>query len=196
MLQTPLLYLLYSLIVILFRNYLLVCLYRGLCRELQGRKDCEYLSSCLGNVCSRCRILQISSVALVNIVKIHESSNCIFFDLTQETLKELQIFINDTEHDKCQDSVALDSRDDYKSKDAAESETSEDPPNKRAKLETSITDVQSEEEAAAVVKSKDGDSHVCVVCLGILQGLCGTTQAIKVCALDSIHCFRLHCRQC
>lgn len=129
-------------------------------------------------------------------VKIHESSNCIFFDLTQETLKELQIFINDTENDKCQDSVALDSRDDYKSKDAAESETSEDPPNKRAKLETSITDVQSEEEAAAVVKSKDGDSCVCVVCLGILQGLCGTTQAIKVCALDSIHCFHLHCRQC
>lgn len=69
MLQTPLLYLLYSLIVILFRNYLLVCLYRGLCRELQGRKDCEYLSSCLGNVCSRCRILQISSVALVNMSK-------------------------------------------------------------------------------------------------------------------------------
>lgn len=98
----------------------------------------------------------------------------------EETLKELQIFINDTENDKCQDSVALDSRDDYKSKDAAESETSEDPPNKRAKLETSITDVQSEEEAAAVVKSKDGDSHVCVVCLGILQGLCGTTQAIKI----------------
>uniref|UniRef100_A0A3Q2WIL8 tRNA pseudouridine(55) synthase n=1 Tax=Haplochromis burtoni TaxID=8153 RepID=A0A3Q2WIL8_HAPBU len=113
-------------------------------------------------------------------VKIHESSNCIFFDLTQETLKELQIFINDTENDKCQDSVALDSRDDYKSKDAAESETSEDPPNKRAKLETSITDVQSEEEAAAVDKSKDGDSRVCVVCLGILQGLCGTTQAIKI----------------
>ncbi|XP_026027843.1 tRNA pseudouridine synthase Pus10 isoform X2 [Astatotilapia calliptera] len=98
----------------------------------------------------------------------------------EETLKELQIFINDTENDKCQDSVALDSRDDYKSKDAAESETSEDPPNKRAKLETSITDVQSEEEAAAVVKSKDGDSRVCVVCLGILQGLCGTTQAIKI----------------
>uniref|UniRef100_A0AAX7TC20 tRNA pseudouridine synthase Pus10 n=1 Tax=Astatotilapia calliptera TaxID=8154 RepID=A0AAX7TC20_ASTCA len=86
----------------------------------------------------------------------------------EETLKELQIFINDTENDKY----------------AAESETSEDPPNKRAKLETSITDVQSEEEAAAVVKSKDGDSRVCVVCLGILQGLCGTTQAIKVCALD------------
>lgn len=98
----------------------------------------------------------------------------------EETLKELQIFINDTENDKCQDSVALDSRDDYKSKDAAESETSEDPPNKRAKLETSISDVQSGEEAAAVVKSKDGDSRVCVVCLGILQELCGTTQAIKI----------------
>uniref|UniRef100_A0A669C7E2 tRNA pseudouridine synthase Pus10 n=1 Tax=Oreochromis niloticus TaxID=8128 RepID=A0A669C7E2_ORENI len=75
-----------------------------LCRQLQGKKDCEYLSSYLGNV--------------------------------------------------------------Y-------------PPNKRAKLETSITDAQSEEGAAAVVKLKDGDSRVCVVCLGILQELCGTTQAVK-----------------
>ncbi|XP_035770369.1 putative tRNA pseudouridine synthase Pus10 [Neolamprologus brichardi] len=99
----------------------------------------------------------------------------------EETLKELQIFINDTENDKCQDSVALDSRDDYKSKDAAESETSEDPPNKRAKLETSISDVQSEEEAAAVFSL---DVHLYLLLM------------LKICALFMTISFKILQHSC
>lgn len=99
--------------------------------------------------------------------------------LTQDTLKELQAFISNTEN-KPQDSAAAESPEgNNKSHDAAVSEPPEDPPSKRAKLEPSATG--SEEDAA--VKLKDEESSVCVVCLGILQELCGTTQAVKVCVL-------------
>uniref|UniRef100_UPI0037E8E97D tRNA pseudouridine synthase Pus10 n=1 Tax=Semicossyphus pulcher TaxID=241346 RepID=UPI0037E8E97D len=104
-----------------------------------------------------------------------------------ETLKELQAFIRDTENDKPQDSeTAVESTEENnKSHDAAVSEPAEDPPSKRAKLEPSAADAPSEEAAAAAaaaaaVKLKDGESSVCVVCLGILQELCDTTQAVKI----------------
>uniref|UniRef100_A0A671TH36 tRNA pseudouridine synthase Pus10 n=1 Tax=Sparus aurata TaxID=8175 RepID=A0A671TH36_SPAAU len=57
----------------------------------------------------------------------------------------------------------------------------EDPPSKRAKLEAG----PSEEDAAAAVKLKDEESRVCVVCLGILQDLCGPAQALKVCTVKA-----------
>lgn len=56
----------------------------------------------------------------------------------------------------------------------------EDPPSKRAKLEPSGSDAPSEEDAA--VRLKDEEPRVCVVCLGILQDLCDSSQAVKVCA--------------
>uniref|UniRef100_A0A8P4GF43 tRNA pseudouridine synthase Pus10 n=1 Tax=Dicentrarchus labrax TaxID=13489 RepID=A0A8P4GF43_DICLA len=74
----------------------------------------------------------------------------------QDTLKELQDFISSAEN--------------------TVSEPPEDPPSKRAKLELSATGAPSEEDAAAVVKQKDEESCVCVVCLGVLQELCGPTQ--------------------
>uniref|UniRef100_A0A671TH40 tRNA pseudouridine synthase Pus10 n=1 Tax=Sparus aurata TaxID=8175 RepID=A0A671TH40_SPAAU len=43
----------------------------------------------------------------------------------------------------------------------------------------------SEEDAAAAVKLKDEESRVCVVCLGILQDLCGPAQALKVCTVKA-----------
>ncbi|XP_010728595.2 tRNA pseudouridine synthase Pus10 [Larimichthys crocea] len=99
----------------------------------------------------------------------------------QDTLKELQAFISNTENTKSQDSTAAESAEgNNKSLDAAASETSEDPPSKRAKLEPSVTEAPSEEDAAAVLKLKDEESRVCVVCLGILQELCGNTQAVKI----------------
>ncbi|XP_070846907.1 tRNA pseudouridine synthase Pus10 [Chaetodon trifascialis] len=114
----------------------------------------------------------------------------------QDTLKELQAFISNTENTKSQDSAAADStegnyksqdsaaadstEENYKSQDAAVSEPPEDPPSKRAKLEPSETAAPSEEDSAAVVKLKDEESGVCVVCLGILQDLCGTPQAVKI----------------
>ena len=107
-----------------------------------------------------------------------------FFHLTQDTLKELKAFISNTENPKTQDSASAESTDENnKSHDAAVSEPPEDPPSKRAKLEPG----PSEEDAAAAVKLKDEESRVCVVCLGILQELCGPTQAAKVCVLLNIH---------
>uniref|UniRef100_A0A3Q1EC55 tRNA pseudouridine synthase Pus10 n=1 Tax=Acanthochromis polyacanthus TaxID=80966 RepID=A0A3Q1EC55_9TELE len=99
----------------------------------------------------------------------------------QETLQKLKAFLTDTENGKCQDSAQPDSTDENnKSHDAAVSETPEDPPSKRAKLDPSAAAAQPEEDAAAVGGLKDDDSHVCVVCLGILQELCGTVQAVKI----------------
>ncbi|XP_076585226.1 tRNA pseudouridine synthase Pus10 [Chaetodon auriga] len=99
----------------------------------------------------------------------------------QDTLKELQAFISNTENTKSQDSAAAESTEGhYKSQDAAVSEPPEDPPSKRAKLESIDTAAPSEEDSAAVVKLKDEESGVCVVCLGILQELCGTPQAVKI----------------
>lgn len=107
--------------------------------------------------------------------------------LTQDTLKELQAFISNTENSKPQDS-AESTEGNNKSHDAAVSEPPEDPPSKRAKLEPSAT---GSEEDAAAVKPKDAESSVCVVCLGILQDLCGTTQAVKVRVLSP---WRLQCQ--
>lgn len=95
----------------------------------------------------------------------------------QDTLKELQAFISSTENPKTQDAASAESTDENnKSHDAAVSEPPEDPPSKRAKLEAG----PSEEDAAAAVKLKDEESRVCVVCLGILQDLCGPAQALKI----------------
>lgn len=99
----------------------------------------------------------------------------------QETLKKLKAFITDTENGKCEGSASPDSRDENsKPHDAVVSETPEDPPSKRAKLESSAAAAQPEEDAAAVVELQDDESRVCVVCLGILQELCGTVQAVKI----------------
>ncbi|XP_041820495.1 putative tRNA pseudouridine synthase Pus10 isoform X2 [Chelmon rostratus] len=100
----------------------------------------------------------------------------------QDTLKELQAFISNTENTKSQDAAAAaeSTEGNNKSQDAAVSEPPEDPPSKRAKLEPSATGALSEEDTAAVVKLKDEVSGVCVVCLGILQELCGTPQAVKI----------------
>ncbi|XP_044045444.1 putative tRNA pseudouridine synthase Pus10 isoform X2 [Siniperca chuatsi] len=93
----------------------------------------------------------------------------------QDTLKELQAFISSTENSKAEST-----EENTKSHGAAGSEPPDDPPSKRAKLAPGVADAPSEEDAAAVVKLKDGESCVCVVCLGILQELCGTTQAVKI----------------
>ncbi|XP_028266816.1 tRNA pseudouridine synthase Pus10 [Parambassis ranga] len=99
----------------------------------------------------------------------------------EQTLEELQAFIVDEENGKCQDCAATESTGtNDKSHDAALSETSEDPPSKRAKLEPSVSATKSEEDSAALVKQKDEESRLCVVCLGILQELCGTIQVIKI----------------
>ncbi|XP_069023532.1 tRNA pseudouridine synthase Pus10 isoform X1 [Embiotoca jacksoni] len=82
----------------------------------------------------------------------------------QKTLKELQAFIVDTEDNKCPDSAAVDPKDENnKSHDASVSEASEEPPSKRVKLEP-----------------EDEDRPVCVVCLGVLEELCGPVQAVKI----------------
>ncbi|XP_056227174.1 putative tRNA pseudouridine synthase Pus10 isoform X1 [Seriola aureovittata] len=98
----------------------------------------------------------------------------------QDTLKELQAFICDTENSKSQDSAASEATDENnKSHDAAVSEAPEEPPTKRVKLESSGTDAQSEEDAAAVTL-KEEESSVCVLCLGILHQFCGAPQAVKI----------------
>ncbi|XP_072239728.1 tRNA pseudouridine synthase Pus10 [Leuresthes tenuis] len=89
----------------------------------------------------------------------------------QETLKELRAFIVDSENSKVQDSADQDSTLENKSHDAAVSETHQDPPCKRVKLEPSGTSTQLEELE---------ESRVCVVCFGILQDLCGKIQAVKI----------------
>ncbi|KAM7009319.1 tRNA pseudouridine synthase Pus10 [Tautogolabrus adspersus] len=99
----------------------------------------------------------------------------------QETLKELQAFISDTENSKAQDPKAVESTEENsKSQDAAGSEPPDDPPSKRAKLEPIVASAPSEDDSACGVRLKDEESSVCVVCLGILQEICGTTQAIKI----------------
>ncbi|PWA29292.1 hypothetical protein CCH79_00013939, partial [Gambusia affinis] len=90
-----------------------------------------------------------------------------------ETLKELQTFIMEKENNKVQDSA------DFKPHDTDLSQTVEDPPCKKAKLDPTEA-VQSETDAAAMVTQKKEESSVCVVCLGILQDLCGPDQAIKI----------------
>lgn len=90
----------------------------------------------------------------------------------QETLRELQDFIRGTE-----DTVSQDG--DNKSHDAAASESSEDPPSKRAKLEPAGGS-EAEGDGADVVKQDDGESCVCAVCLGVLQELSDASQAMKV----------------
>lgn len=89
----------------------------------------------------------------------------------EETLKQLQAFISDTESSNPADSTSAEPHEgNNKSHNAAASEAAEDPPSKRAKLEPD----------AAASDVEEGESRVCVVCLGILQELCGTTQAVKI----------------
>ncbi|XP_017289230.1 putative tRNA pseudouridine synthase Pus10 [Kryptolebias marmoratus] len=97
----------------------------------------------------------------------------------QETLKELQAFVTEKESSKVQHSSTTENN---KSHDAAASETLGGPPSKRAKLEPSEAAAESEENAAAAVITwrNEEESRVCVVCLGILQGLCGAEQAAKI----------------
>lgn len=90
----------------------------------------------------------------------------------QETLQELKTFISDAENEKLKDTTDS-TEENIKSHDAAGPELPEDPPSKRVKLEPS-------EAAAGAVGVKDGKWSVCVVCLGILQELCGAAQAVKV----------------
>lgn len=101
----------------------------------------------------------------------------------QDTLKELQVFISSAEGSKPQASTEGNN----KSHDAAGSEPPGDPPSKRAKLEPSEED--EDDEAAAAVKPKEDESRVCVVCLGILQDLCGSAQAMKIAAAVKAEAF-------
>ncbi|CAN9493108.1 unnamed protein product [Ophioblennius macclurei] len=87
----------------------------------------------------------------------------------EEILKELKAFISDT--NSSQDS-SKPTQDKTEAQSAAGLEACEDPPSKRAKLE----DDDDDDDAGL----KDEQSHVCVVCLGVLQGLCGPAQAVKV----------------
>ncbi|XP_053191125.1 LOW QUALITY PROTEIN: putative tRNA pseudouridine synthase Pus10 [Scomber japonicus] len=91
----------------------------------------------------------------------------------QETLKELQAFISDTENGKSQDSAPApeSTEEDNKSHDASVLEASDDPPSKKAKLDPGVSDAPSAE-----VKESD----VCMLCLGILQDLCGPSRAVKI----------------
>ncbi|KAM3842518.1 tRNA pseudouridine synthase Pus10 [Diretmus argenteus] len=113
----------------------------------------------------------------------------------QDTLKELEHFISGAENGKPPDSAAPKPAEDDdndtsqgatvpggreehdKSRDVAEA--AEDPPSKRMKLET---DVQVEGDAAAAeeVKVEAEESHVCVLCLGILQEHCDKMHAVKI----------------
>ncbi|CAK6978635.1 LOW QUALITY PROTEIN: putative tRNA pseudouridine synthase Pus10 [Scomber scombrus] len=93
----------------------------------------------------------------------------------QETLKELQTFISsDTENGKSQDpdpAAPESTEEDNKSQDASVSEASDDPPSKKAKLDPGVSDAPPEG-----VKESD----VCMLCLGILQDLCGPSRAVKI----------------
>ncbi|XP_038133929.1 putative tRNA pseudouridine synthase Pus10 [Cyprinodon tularosa] len=98
----------------------------------------------------------------------------------QETLKELQAFIKEKETNEVQDSMPQTSTHEIlKSHDAALSIDVEEPPCKRAKPDPTETD-GSESGSAALVSPKNLDQRVCVVCLGILQDLCGPAQAKKI----------------
>ncbi|XP_029706287.1 tRNA pseudouridine synthase Pus10 isoform X3 [Takifugu rubripes] len=96
----------------------------------------------------------------------------------QETLKELQAFINNNEI--VQDSP--DSTEETKSHDASGSETRGDPPSKRAKLEHCASGDASKDGTVTVEMQEDEESHVCVACLGVLQEFCDVTRAIKIAA--------------
>ncbi|CAJ1052830.1 putative tRNA pseudouridine synthase Pus10 [Xyrichtys novacula] len=99
----------------------------------------------------------------------------------QHTLQALKAFISDTDNSKPKETVASGcEQENNKSHDVAGPELPEDPPVKRAKLEPGAAVGPSEEEAAAGGGMKDEESRVCVVCLGILQDLCGTAQAAKI----------------
>ncbi|KAM4611487.1 tRNA pseudouridine synthase Pus10 [Polymixia lowei] len=91
------------------------------------------------------------------------------------------------ESNKSHDAAVLhSSEENNRSQDAAVPEPTEDPPNKKIKLDPTVTDIQSEGDTAAVsmtteqVHLKAEESHVCVACLGILQELCDKTHAIKM----------------
>ncbi|KAM4750381.1 tRNA pseudouridine synthase Pus10 [Anableps anableps] len=97
-----------------------------------------------------------------------------------ETLKELQAFITEKENNKVQDSTAQAlTHENNKSHDPALSETVEDPPCKRTKLDPTET-LQSKADSVAMVTVKNMESRVCVACLGILQDLCGPDQAVQI----------------
>ncbi|XP_011480821.1 putative tRNA pseudouridine synthase Pus10 isoform X1 [Oryzias latipes] len=92
----------------------------------------------------------------------------------QVTLQEMQAFVLKGENEKVQDPAAAASTgEDNNSHDAAE--VLEGPPCKRVKLDPGDHADPSEDE-----KSNLGESQVCVACLGILQDLCGTNQAVKI----------------
>ncbi|XP_074549002.1 tRNA pseudouridine synthase Pus10 isoform X2 [Halichoeres trimaculatus] len=88
----------------------------------------------------------------------------------QETLQELKSFISDADNGKPKDSTEA-KEENIESHDAVGPEPPEDPPSKRVKLDPS-------EGAAGGVM--DGEWSVCVVCLGVLQELCGAAQAVKI----------------
>ncbi|XP_024145046.1 putative tRNA pseudouridine synthase Pus10 [Oryzias melastigma] len=91
----------------------------------------------------------------------------------QVTLTEIQDFILGAEDEKVQDPATAVSTEENNSQNAAE-----DPPSKRVKLDPA--DPSDGSAAAAVIRSNPGESQVCVACLGILQELCGTQQAVKI----------------
>lgn len=111
------------------------------------------------------------------------------FHILQETLKELQTFIKEKETNEAQDSMPQTSTHEIiKSHDAALSIAVEEPPCKRAKPDPTETD-GSESGSAALVSPKSLEQRVCVVCLGILQDLCGPAQAKKVRTCPKVFCF-------
>uniref|UniRef100_A0A3B5LUP1 tRNA pseudouridine synthase Pus10 n=1 Tax=Xiphophorus couchianus TaxID=32473 RepID=A0A3B5LUP1_9TELE len=79
---------------------------------------------------------------------------------------------------------------DIKPHDTESSQTVEDPPCKRAKLDPTEA-VQSETDDAAMVTLKKEESSVCALCLGILQDLCGPDQLSSVC-VRSVHLRQTH----
>lgn len=95
----------------------------------------------------------------------------------QETLKQLGAFIEQKDDSKVQNSSTAENDGSH---DAAVSETAGEPPSKRAKLEPS-------ESAADSQAGQKSELCVCVVCLGVLQGLCGAEQAAKVCVCVCVH---------
>lgn len=119
----------------------------------------------LAGCCARC-ILRFCCV----------SSQAAYRPPPPETLKELQAFVSDTQNGEAPESTG----ENNKSHDASGTEPPGDPPSKKAKLEPDAAEAPSEEEEGAEVKVKAGESRVCVLCLGILQEHCGTTQAVKI----------------
>ncbi|KAM7419862.1 hypothetical protein PAMA_016799 [Pampus argenteus] len=85
----------------------------------------------------------------------------------QDTLKELQTFITDTENSKSQDSAAESTEGNNDSHDASVSDAPEEPLSKKAKLDVSAA-------------SEEDESRVCGLCLGILQELSDPSRAAKI----------------